>query len=144
MTSAKTDSSILEYLRAHRLGVLATSRKSGAPQQTLIAYNFNGADFVISTRTGNLKTTYMRRRPDVSLAVIDGRNQVIVYGKAQIIGDTDEVLAINLARLRNVGGRAGESDEEVAARLLREERVVIQITPESYFPLSITPTAAAR
>ncbi|MGE3982908.1 MAG: pyridoxamine 5'-phosphate oxidase family protein, partial [Dehalococcoidia bacterium] len=31
-----------EFLKSHRLGVLATSRRSGAPQVSIIAYNYDG------------------------------------------------------------------------------------------------------
>jgi hypothetical protein len=48
MTTALTDLQS-DFLKTHRLGVLATSRKSGAPQVSIIAYNFDGNDVVIST-----------------------------------------------------------------------------------------------
>ena len=44
-----------EFLKSHRLGVLATSRRSGAPQVSIIAYNFDGNDLVISTGVQSAK-----------------------------------------------------------------------------------------
>jgi PPOX class probable F420-dependent enzyme len=128
-----TETSLIEYLQAHRTGVLATTNRNGRPQQTLIAYQFDGRDMVISTRAPTLKAKNISKRPDVSLAVIDGQRQVVVYGKARIIRDFDEVLRINQERLRKIALRA-ETDDELADRLKREERVVIVLTPEHYFP----------
>jgi PPOX class probable F420-dependent enzyme len=127
------DTSLIEYLQAHRTGVLATVNRNGRPQQTLIAYQFDGNDMVISTRAPTLKAKNISRRPDVSLAVIDGQRQVIVYGRATIVRDPDEVLRINQERLRKIALRA-ETDDELAERLRREDRVVLVLTPERFFP----------
>lgn len=125
--------SLAEYLSGHRTGVLATSRKAGAPQMTLIAYQFDGADLAISTRSPTQKAKNLKRRPEASLAVIDGQRQLIVYGTVQVIEDAAEVLRLHQERIRKIAMRP-ETDEELRERLLREERVVLLMTPESFFP----------
>ena len=45
---AELDPSVADYLKDHRTAVLATNRKAGAPQQTLIAYHFDGTNIAIS------------------------------------------------------------------------------------------------
>ena len=122
--------SLTEYIRKHRTAVLATNRKSGPPQLTLISYNFDGKDFAISTRGESVKAKNIVRRPDVCLGIIDGGQQLMVYGKARVVREPADVL--NLTKGRLGGGR--ESEAELAERLQREGRVVIVLTPEHYFP----------
>jgi len=128
--------SIAEYLKGHRVAVLATNRKAGAPQQTLIAYQFNGEDLAISVRGFSQKAKNLTRRPDASLAVIDGARQLIVTGKVTIISDEAEVLRLNKERMRQNSTRQ-ETDAELAERLRREERVILLVSPERFYPTSM-------
>jgi len=130
------DQGIVQYLQGHRTGVLATQRKSGAPQLTLVAYHFNGRDLAISTRSPTQKAKNISRRPDVALAVIDGQRQLVVYGKARVVRDEAEVLRLHRERIRLIALRQ-ETDEELAGRLKREERVVVIVTPERFYPPTI-------
>jgi len=124
---------IRQYLQGHRTGVLATQKKSGAPQLTLIAYHFDGADLAISTRAPTQKAKNIGVRPEISLAVIDGQKQLIVYGQATVVRDEAEVLRLHRDRIRQIALRQ-ETDDELAERLKREERVVLILTPRSFFP----------
>ncbi len=128
--------SIAEYLKGHRVAVLATNRKAGPPQQTLIAYQFNGDDLAISVRGFSQKAKNLTRRPDASLAVIDGARQLIVTGKVTIISDEAEVLRLNKERMRQNSTRQ-ETDAELAERLRREERVILLVSPERFYPTSM-------
>ena len=132
----ETDSSIVEYLQAHRAGVLATQRLRGAPQMTLIAYHFDGSDIAISTRAATQKAKNLSKRPEASLAVIDGQRQLIVYGAVEVVRDEAEVLRLHQERIRRVALRQ-ESDEELAERLKREGRVILLLRPEKYFPATL-------
>lgn len=131
------DASILDYLRGHRTGVLATSKKSGAPQLTLIAYQFDGTTLAISTRAPTQKAKNISARPEVSLAVIDGSRQLIVYGAARIVRNSAEVLHLHRERIRQIALRK-ETDAELEARLKREDRVVILLTPRSFYPTTLS------
>jgi PPOX class probable F420-dependent enzyme len=133
---AEIEPSLATYLQGHRTGVLATNRKSGPPQQTLIAYQFNGDDLAISVRGFSQKAKNLRRRPDCSLAVIDGARQLIVSGPITVIEDPAEVLRLNKERMRLIAQRQ-ESDEELAERLRREERVVLLLKPQRFYPTSM-------
>lgn len=128
---------IADYLSGHRTGVLATTKKSGGPQQTLIAYHFDGNDLAISTRAPTQKAKNISVRPEVSLAVTDGPKQLIVYGAARIVRDEAEVLRLHQERIRKIALRE-EADEELTERLKREERVVILLTPRSFFPATLS------
>jgi PPOX class probable F420-dependent enzyme len=135
MTEQAIDTSIRDYLNQHEAAVLATTNKSGTPQQTLIGYRFNGKDLAISTRKATLKYKNLSVRPHASLAIIDGRNQVIVYGKVRIVRDPEKVLDIHRERelLRD-----RQSDPQAFAEALRtEDRVVLLIEPEKTFPTAL-------
>jgi PPOX class probable F420-dependent enzyme len=134
---AEADSTVVDYLQGHRSGVLATQRFRGAPQMTLIAYHFDGNDVAISTRAPTQKAKNLSKRPEASLAVIDGQRQLIVYGSVSIVRDEAEVLRLHKERIRRIAMRQ-ETDEELAERLRREERVVLLLTPERYFPATLT------
>jgi PPOX class probable F420-dependent enzyme len=130
------DKGIAAYLTGHRTGVLATQRRAGAPQLTLIAYQFDGADLAISTRAPTQKAKNLRRRPEASLAIIDGQRQLVVYGSVVIVDDEAEVLRLHRERIRRIALRE-ETDDDLKTRLLREERVVLVLTPARFYPASM-------
>jgi PPOX class probable F420-dependent enzyme len=136
---ADIDKGIADYISGHRTGVLATSRKAGAAQLTLIAYHFDGTNFAISTRAPTQKAKNLRRRPEASMAIIDGQRQLIVYGNVAIVDDEAEVLRLHRERIKRIALRE-ESDDDLKARLIREERVVLVLTPDRFYPASM-PTA---
>jgi nitroimidazol reductase NimA-like FMN-containing flavoprotein (pyridoxamine 5'-phosphate oxidase superfamily) len=74
-----------QYLKDHRLGVLATGRRDGTPQQSILSYSFDGKDVVISTGSDTAKVKNIRRRPGVALAVTDRPRCVVVYGNARLL-----------------------------------------------------------
>lgn len=130
----EVDQAVIDYLKEHRLGVLATGRRDGSPQQALIAYQFDGSDFVISTRAPSAKAKNIRRQPRVSLTVTDGPRFVVVYGQARIIRESAEVLEFNLTRLASPRQSGPPDREALALRLRREDRVVLVITPDKVLP----------
>jgi PPOX class probable F420-dependent enzyme len=127
---------VIDFLKSHRLGVLATGRRDGSPQQALIAYHFDGTDFAISTRSPSAKAKNIRRRQRVSLAVSDGPRVVVVYGRARLVSEAGEVLRYNLTRLRSPRQTEPVDETALARRLAAEERVVVVVTPEKYLPSS--------
>ena len=130
------DKGISDYITGHRTGVLATSRKTGAAQLTLIAYHFDGETFAISTRAPTQKAKNLQRRPEASMAIIDGQKQLIVYGNVAIVDDEAEVLRLHRERIKRIALRE-ESDDDLKARLVREERVVLVFTPGRFYPASM-------
>src|SRR5215213_9293376 len=108
---ANVDKGIADYITVHRTGVLATSRKTGAAQLTLIAYHFDGETLAISTRAPTQKAKNLRRRPEASMAIIDGQRQLIVYGNVAIVDDEAEVLRLHRERIKRIALR-DETDEE--------------------------------
>ena len=72
-------------------------------------------------------------RLPLTLAIIDGQRQLIVYGTVQIIEDEADVLRLHQDRIRRIALRP-ETDEELRERLIREQRVVLVLTPERFYP----------
>src|SRR5215471_13270670 len=118
------DESVMDYVKGHRLAVLATQKKSGAPQLTMINYVFNGEDYKISVRGFSQKAKNIRKRPEVSMAIVDGRQQVVVYGQCEVVSDFDEVYRLT-GELRRSAGAPEQPDAEFRDWLKREERVVL-------------------
>ncbi|MFN8638100.1 MAG: pyridoxamine 5'-phosphate oxidase family protein [Dehalococcoidia bacterium] len=74
------------FLRSHSLGILATGRRDGSPQQSVLRYTYNDAgDVVIATADSAAKVKNARKNPGVSLAVNDGPTCVVVYGQARLL-----------------------------------------------------------
>jgi PPOX class probable F420-dependent enzyme len=142
------DESVLDYVREHRLAVMATQRKAGPPQLTMINYMFDGEHYLVTVRGQSLKAKILRRRPELSMAIVDGRRQVIVYGTSRLIEDLDEVVTI-AQQLRAHSGQPEQSIEATREWAEREQRVIIVVTPTSYYPRTMpapppVATATAR
>jgi PPOX class probable F420-dependent enzyme len=129
---AGPDQAILDFVQAHRLAVMATQRRAGPPQLTMINYLFDGKDYLVTDRGQSVKAKHLRRRPELSMAIVDGRQQVIVNGTATLIEDLDEVVKI-AAGLREHAGMPAQTPQEMRDWAVREERVIIVFSPESYF-----------
>jgi PPOX class probable F420-dependent enzyme len=129
---AEPDQHIIDFVQAHRLAIMATQRKAGPPQLTMINYLFDGTNYLVTVRGQSVKAKHLRRRPELSLAIVDGRQQVIVNATSTLIEDLDEVVKIARG-LRAHAGMPPQTDEETRAWATREERVIIVATPTSYF-----------
>lgn len=122
------------YLKNHLYAVLATGRADGSPQVSQIVYDWDGTDIVISAKSYTAKWKNALRQPKVALLVHDGRQQLIVYGTAECI-DQDPLRAELTIRLYRTFKQKPEMqiDSDFIARLDREERTVLRITPEKVF-----------
>ena len=119
-----------EFLKTHRLGVLATGRKDGSPQQALIGYLFDGDEFAIRTSDGSAKAKNIRKRGKVSLSVIDGPKVVVVYGTARVA--SGEEATPYLERMAQQMRPAGGGGPARPARPQAGNTVVILVSPEKY------------
>ncbi|MBM3141130.1 MAG: TIGR03618 family F420-dependent PPOX class oxidoreductase [Chloroflexi bacterium] len=121
------------FLREHRLAVLGTGRRDGSPQLSTIMYHYDGSDIAISVTSDRAKWKNAVRQPRVAMLVLDGRKQLILYGRAQAIDDAPGIVAGH-RRIRQAMGRAVELDDEAFARELQGQlRVILRITPERAF-----------
>ena len=83
-----------KYLKEHTLCVFATGRKDGSPQQSLIGYQFDGKQFLLGGQATSFKMKNLSRNPGASMAIIDGRGVVLVYGKVELVDDPDAMTKL--------------------------------------------------
>jgi hypothetical protein len=83
-----------KYLKEHTLCVFATGRKDGSPQQSLIGYQFDGKQFLLGGQATSFKMKNLARNNRASMAVIDGRGEVLVYGTCELVEDPDEMTKL--------------------------------------------------
>ncbi len=122
-----------QYLRDHSLAVLGTGRRDGSPQLSMIIYDYDGTDLVISVTSDRAKWKNAIRQPNVALLVPDGRRQLIIYGTAEGITDT-EARNAGTKRIRARVGRPVEvTDAELTAELDGNNRVILRFTPGRAF-----------
>ena len=121
-----------QYLYDHKWAVLATGRKDGSPQISQIAYDFNGADIVISIKSFTAKWKNAVRQPKIALLVHDDRKQLIIYGAAECIGeDHAERNSLTLRVFKKLtGDDEMELSDEFAGTLNDQQRTVLRIKPD--------------
>ena len=90
------------FLDTHRWAVLATGRKDGAPQQSMVGYFVDDdGRLVLSVKSYTAKWHNALRQPSVSITVPDGREHLVINGEAEPIADDPlrgELTAIVLRR----------------------------------------------
>ena len=119
------------YLRERQVAVLATSRKDGTPQQSMITYLFDGEHIVISTVKTSAKHHNIRRQPQVSLLVPDGKQQAIVYGAAEVLEGRERDRYIMAIREHQGDPLPADYDlDRFSARLDELGREILRIAPE--------------
>jgi PPOX class probable F420-dependent enzyme len=119
-----------EFADAHLWAVLATGRKDGSPQQSMIGYLVEDQGrLVTSVKSYTAKWKNAVREPKVCVTVPDGREHLVVYGTAEAI-DTDPARAELTAAVfgRMVGGEPPEWTSLVES-LDEQQRTVLRITP---------------
>jgi PPOX class probable F420-dependent enzyme len=121
-----------QYLRANRLGVLATGRKDGSPQASTIMYAYDGGEVLISVTSDRAKWKNAVRQPKVCLVVLDGRKQLMLYGNARAVEADPERLSAHKL-IREAMSRPVEDEAEYLDLLNKQNRVILAITPTKAF-----------
>src|SRR5580658_1046498 len=118
-----------DFVREHHRAVLATRRRDGRPQMSVVAAGVDESGrFVVSSRETAMKTANARREPEVSLLVFtDG-----FYGPWVQVDGTAEVVSLPEAMdglvdyYRSISGEHPDWDEYRQA-MEQERRVVIAV-----------------
>ena len=125
------------FLQEHRLAIVGVERLDAPPQLSPVYYVMDGDDLLISTTETRAKAKVIRRNSPVSVCVLGEQPPfpyLTVYGSGRI--ETDGAVDVMMA----VGGAmAGNPLPEsvrpaIEERAKTEERVVLRVTPQSYFP----------
>jgi PPOX class probable F420-dependent enzyme len=118
-----------QFLKDHRLAVLATGRRDGSPQVSTIMYALHAGEIVISVTSDRAKWKNAVRRPKVSMLVNEGRKQLVVYGTARAVEDDPERLELHKL-IREAMGRPVEDEAEYLKLLNDQNRTILAITPD--------------
>ena len=119
------------FLDAHTWAVLATGRRDGSPQQSMVGYAVDGdGRLVVSAKAYTAKWHNARRVPRVSLTVPDGREHLVVYGTTEAI-DTDPLRAELTADVfAALSGTDRPDPESIVPMLDEQRRTILRITPD--------------
>jgi PPOX class probable F420-dependent enzyme len=125
------------FLKDHRLAIVGAERKDAPPQLSPVYYVMDGDDLLISTTATRAKAKVIRRNSRVSICVLGEQPPfpyLTVYGRGRIEteGAVDVMMAVG-------GAMAGNPLPEsmrpaIEQRAEKEQRVVLRVTPQSYFP----------
>ncbi len=126
----------LRFAAANHRAVLATGRRDGSPQLSPVACSVDAdGKVVVSSRETAVKAKNARRDPHVSICVMNDD----FYGEWVQVDGTAEILSLPaamdglVAYYRDVAGEHPDWDDYRAA-MVREQRVLIRITPERAGP----------
>jgi PPOX class probable F420-dependent enzyme len=122
------------FLDAHRWAVLATARRDGAPQQSMVGYFVDDdGRLVLSVKSYTAKWHNALRQPNVSVAVPDGREHLVIFGEAEPI--TDDPLRGELTAMffGVMLGTPPADPSTFVPSLDEQQRTVLRITPTRTF-----------
>jgi PPOX class probable F420-dependent enzyme len=118
------------FLAEPRNIIVAGIRKDGRPHLSPNWFFWDGDKFYVSTTRKRVKYHMFRRDPRVELLVDDatGYRYVHVSGTVEIRENVPAELP-RFRAIREKHGRAVPADDELAAGLIAEDRVLLAITP---------------
>jgi PPOX class probable F420-dependent enzyme len=119
------------FLDVHTWAVLATGRRDGSPQQSMVGYAVDREGrIVVSAKAYTAKWRNAVRQPRVSLTVPDGRAHMVVYGTAEAI-DADPARAELTADVFGALSGGTRPDPSTLGDLLdQQQRTILRITPD--------------
>ncbi|WP_194898959.1 PPOX class F420-dependent oxidoreductase [Catenulispora pinisilvae] len=124
----------LELLKERGQATLATIKKDGRPQLSVINYAYDPAEQVVrvSITDGRAKTHNLRRDPRVSLMVQPDTYQYAVYdGEAELsaVAQSPDDAAVEelVALYRAASGKEHPDWDEYRAAMVADKRLVLRI-----------------
>jgi PPOX class probable F420-dependent enzyme len=136
---------LIDFLDAHRVGVLATVDQSARPRQSVVYYVREGPRLLISTESKRLKARDVRRSGWASLCVLGHERphpSAVFSGPAEILTrDIGEATAAIMQRIAGLPERPeAQSDEALAAI----DRVIVAISVEAVAAVNYLPAATGQ
>jgi len=112
--------------------IVAGIRKDGRPHLSPNWFYWDGEHFYVSTTRKRAKYTIFRRDPRAELVVDDATGMRYVEIPATVEIREDVPANVSLFRaIREKHGRATPPDDELAASLIAEDRVLLVFTPSA-------------
>jgi PPOX class probable F420-dependent enzyme len=123
-------SSLFDFLAEPRNVIVAGVKRDGRPHLSPNLFFWDGERFFISTTRDRVKYKIFNRDPRVELIVDDatGHRYARVSGTVEILEDVSSNLPMDRA-IREKHGMAVGTDEELAASLIADNRVLLAVTP---------------
>jgi PPOX class probable F420-dependent enzyme len=122
------DATLEEYLNGHQWAVVATGRKDGSPQASMIAYVWDGEYVLVTFRQRSAKRHNIARQPRVALVIPDGRRALTIYGTAELLEEDPERVNAYAAILAGFG--VSPVPDDIVNQMDTEGRVAARIRPE--------------
>ena len=121
------------FLAEPRNVIVAGIRKDGRPHLSPNWFFWDGAHFYVSTTRKRAKYTIFRRDPRAELVVDDpeGMRYVEIPTTVEIREDVPAELS-RFRAIREKHGRAVPPDDQLAADLIAEDRMLLAITPSAW------------
>lgn len=139
-----------QFVRDHRTAVFGYNRKNDGPAMTVLYYQMDGDDILISTMRARAKAKAVERNPKVSLCVLDENwplSYITVFCDAAIDATVESDLEALVDLTMGIGAiMAGRPLDDTAreaarARMISEDRVRLRLKPYATF---MTPPRLAR
>ena len=125
-----------QFLHDHHRAILATRRRSGDPQLSIVAAGVDAdGRVIISSRETAIKTKNLRRDPRASLLVMSDEfygEWVQLDGPVEIVS-LPEAMELLVDYYRRVAGEHDDWDDYRAA-MEREQRVILRLRVERAGP----------
>jgi len=128
------DDKLLAVISGNSLGVLATIKRDGRPQMSIVTYHFDARSLAIEVAITEprAKTRNLRRDPRASVLVAsdDGWSYAVAEGNAILTppaaAPDDETVEALITLYRNVAGEHPDWDEYRAA-MVTDRRVLLRL-----------------
>ncbi len=129
------DARMLEFVAAHRSGVLATVKSDGRPQLSNVGYAWDDGLIRVSVTDDRAKTRNLRRDPRVTLHVTsrDFWTWVAVERTAELSPVAEDPYDATVEELITYyRGISGEHEDwgEYRAAMVADRRLVVRFRPE--------------
>ena len=123
-------SSLADFLAEPRNIIVAGVKRDGRPHLSPNLFFWDGERFFISTTRDRVKYKIFSRDPRVELIVDDatGHRYVRVSGTVEVLEDIPSNLPMDRA-IREKHGIPVAADDELAASLVADNRVLLAVTP---------------
>jgi PPOX class probable F420-dependent enzyme len=118
------------FLGAHQWATLATGRKDGSPQVSMVGYAWDGNQILVTFRRSSAKRHNIARQPRVAVLVADGRRALTLYGDADLL-EEDPTRVEAFERILAGFGAPARPRDELARQMDDEQRVAVRIRPTS-------------
>ena len=121
------------FLEARTWAVLATGRRDGSPQISMVAFDWDGNHLLVSVKSDTAKWHNAQRQPRVALLVHEDRKQLVIYGRAEAIDQDPERAELSLPVFRKVMGKAVPPGDAFTRHLDEQKRTILRIIPEKAY-----------